>query len=195
MIMNLCDYEHTWTMCAVVWVKVSSPLQVAVISKGFLTLTDFRVEWTDTNALPFSSYMHVSMVDPTTRQNSTQGIRTRSLDSLTSIPVAFQMWPLTWNGPDQKYFHPILKLLSFCSSNHLPASFSTHIQCSCQACWSCKCGPHRLLHDTFIIFVYGPLLSTMNYIHKQIYLTDQKFVLNNLWLCSWTFLSTNEFLH
>lgn len=95
MIMNLCGYEHTWAMCVVVWVKVSSPLQVTVISKGFLTLTDFKVEWTDTNASPLSSYMHVSIIDPTNRQNSIQGIYTLSLDSLARIPVAFQIHPFS----------------------------------------------------------------------------------------------------
>lgn len=93
MIMNLCDYEHTWTMCIVVWVKVSSPLHVAVISKGFLTLTNFKVEWTDTNTSPFSSCMYVPMADSTTRQNSIQGICPLAPDSLTSIPVAFQVYP------------------------------------------------------------------------------------------------------
>lgn len=125
------------------------------------------------------------VVDPTRRRNSPiQGTCIVPLDSLTSIPLAFQMHPSV-----EQALHPALQLLSFCSSGHLPA----HLQLTFNAFSHCKDELPRILCDFFIHSFLWITVSTMNDIHK-INLTDQELLFNHLLPFSWTFLSTAESL-
>lgn len=135
------------------------------------TLTDFKVEWTDTNTSPLSSHIHVSMADPI-RQNSPSKFYAHCILTVRQLSLwFFRHIPLSHSRPDQQSLQTVLQPLSLCSSHHLPAPSSTYIQH-----WYGAFFPLQVWATLWPILFYRALvgLRPMNYIHKWINLTEQK---------------------